>query len=167
MYPKQMREFCAWQRRYGDTSLLPTPVFFYGPQPQQEIAVEIDPGKTLLIALQSVTADGETAQKVQFELNGQSRSVRVTLAAAGAAAARPLADPGNPGHVAAPMPGAIVSVAVTKGQRVSAGSTLLALEAMKMETHVTADRDAEVEQVLVTPGDRVQAKELILVLRPL
>jgi pyruvate carboxylase len=65
------------------------------------------------------------------------------------------------------MPGAIVSVAVTKGQRVSAGSTLLALEAMKMETHVTADRDAEVEQVLVAPGDRVQAKELILVLRPL
>jgi pyruvate carboxylase len=50
---------------------------------------------------------------------------------------------------------------------VAAGSTLLALEAMKMETHVTADRDAEVEHVLVAPGDRVQAKELIVVLRPL
>jgi pyruvate carboxylase len=65
------------------------------------------------------------------------------------------------------MPGAIVSVAVAKGQRVSAGSTLLSLEAMKMETHVTADQDAEVEQVLVAPGDRVQAKELIVVLKPL
>ncbi|WP_375138796.1 pyruvate carboxylase [Piscinibacter defluvii] len=167
MYPKQMREFCAHQRRYGDTSQLPTPVFFYGPQPQQEIAVEIDPGKTLLVALQGVAPDGETAQKVQFELNGQSRTVRIALASAGAAASRPQADPGNPGHVAAPMPGAIVSVAVAKGQRVGAGSTLLALEAMKMETHVTADRDAEVEQVLVAPGDRVQAKELIVVLKPL
>jgi pyruvate carboxylase len=167
MYPKQMRELCAHQHRYGDTSLLPTPVFFYGAQPQQEIAIEIDPGKTLLVALQSLTSDGDTAQKVQFELNGQSRSVRVALTAAGTTAARPLADPGNPGHVAAPMPGAIVSVAVMTGQRVSAGSTLLALEAMKMETHVTADRDAEVEQVLVAPGDRVQAKELLLVLRPL
>ncbi len=166
MYPKQMREYCAHVRRFGDTSLLPTPVFFYGAQPLQEIAVEIDPGKTLLVALQSVAPDGETAQKVQFELNGQSRTVRVAVAGAGAAAARPQADPGNPGHVAAPMPGAIVSVAVAKGQRVSAGSTLLALEAMKMETHVTAERDAEVEQVLVAPGDRVQAKDLIVVLKP-
>ncbi|MBL8361555.1 MAG: pyruvate carboxylase [Rubrivivax sp.] len=166
MYPKPMRELCAHQRRWGDTSVLPTPVYLYGPQPQQEIAIEIDPGKTLLVALQSVAPDGETAQKVQFELNGQSRTVRVALATAGAASARPQADPGNPGHVAAPMPGAIVSVAVVPGQRVGAGSTLLALEAMKMETHVTADREAIVEQVLVAPGDRVQAKELLVVLKP-
>ena len=166
MYPKQMREFCEHQRRYGDTSVLPTPVFFYGAQPQQEIAVEIDPGKTLLVALQSVAAEGDAAHKVQFELNGQSRTVRVASSSAGAAQARPLADPTQPGHVAAPMPGAIVSVAVVAGQAVSAGSTLLALEAMKMETHVTADRDAVVEQVLVKPGDRVQAKELLVVLRP-
>ena len=63
------------------------------------------------------------------------------------------------------MPGAIVNVAVAVGQRVGAGSTLLALEAMKMETHVTADRDAEVEAVLVAAGDRVQAKELLMVLK--
>jgi len=167
MYPKLMRDFCAHQRLYGDTSLLPTPVFFYGAQLQQEIAVEIDAGKSLLVALQSVTADGDTAHKVQFELNGQSRTVRVQAAeAAGGAKARPLADPANPGHVAAPMPGAIVSVAVAPGQTVTAGATLLALEAMKMETHVTAERDAVVEAVLVAPGDRVNAKELLLILKP-
>jgi pyruvate carboxylase len=65
------------------------------------------------------------------------------------------------------MPGAIVNVAVAPGQRVSAGSTLLSLEAMKMETHVAADRDAEVEAVHVAPGNRVQAKDLLIVLRPL
>ena len=78
---------------------------------------------------------------------------------------RPLAEIGNPWHVAAPMPGAIVNVAVAPGQRVGPGSTLLSLEAMKMETHVAADRDAEVEAVHVVPGDRVQAKELLIVLR--
>ena len=103
---------------------------------------------------------------MQFELNGQSRTVRVTCPDAGKGVpGRPLADPTNPWHVAAPMPGAIVNVAVTPGQRVNAGSTLLALEAMKMETHVTADREAEVEAVLVAAGDRVQAKELLIVLR--
>jgi pyruvate carboxylase len=167
MYPKQMREFCEHQRRFGDTSQLPTPVFFYGPQLQEEIAVEIDPGKTLLVALQSVSPDGESAQKVQFELNGQSRTVRVhSTGAAGSVQARPLADPSNPAHVAAPMPGAVVNVAVAVGQRVSAGSTLLGLEAMKMETHVLAERDGEVAQVLVKPGERVQAKELLIVMRP-
>jgi pyruvate carboxylase len=168
MYPKVMRDFCAHNSQYGDTSMLPTPVFFYGAQPQQELAVEIDPGKTLLVALQSIAADGEAAQKVQFELNGQSRTVRVLRPGAGdAARGRPVADPANPWQVAAPMPGGIVSVAVQPGQRVSAGSTLLALEAMKMETHVTADRDAEVQSVHVAPGDRVQAKDLLVVLRPL
>ncbi len=168
MYPKVMREFCAHTRAHGDTSVLPTPVFFYGPQLQQEMALEIDPGKTLLVALQSITPDGEAAQKVQFELNGQSRTVRVIRPDAGEAArGRPVADPANPWHVAAPMPGGIVSVAVTVGQHVNAGSTLLSLEAMKMETHVAADRDAEVEAVHVAPGDRVQAKDLLILLRPL
>jgi pyruvate carboxylase len=120
------------------------------------------------VALQSIAAEGEPAHKVQFELNGQSRTVRVAAAnAAAAESARPLAEPGNPWHVAAPMPGAIVNVAVVVvvGQRVNAGSTLLSLEAMKRETHVAADRDAEVEAVYVVAGDRVQAKELLVVLR--
>jgi pyruvate carboxylase len=167
MYPKLMRDFCAHTRQYGDTSILPTPVVFYGAQPQQELALEIDPGKTLLVALQTVTADGSGARKVQFELNGQSRTMRVVAAdAAAAATQRRTAEPGNPWHVGAPMPGGIVSVAVKPGQHVSAGSTLLALEAMKMETHVAAERDAEVEAVLVAPGDRVMAKDLLVVLRP-
>jgi len=166
MYPKVAREYHEHLRRYGDVSMLPTPVFFYGPQPQQEIAVEIDPGKSLLVMLQSVAADGDTAHKVQFELNGQARTVRVPRAGIQAAAARPMAEPGNPWQVAAPMPGAIVSVAVAPGQRVAPGDTLLALEAMKMETHVAADRDAVVEAVHVKPGERVQAKELLIVLRP-
>jgi pyruvate carboxylase len=166
MYPKDMRDYCAHVLENGDTSVLPTPVFFYGPQLQQELALEIDPGKTLLVALQSIAADGDAAHKVQFELNGQSRTVRVAAAnAAAEEGARPLAEPGNPWHVAAPMPGAIVNVAVVVGQRVNAGSTLLSLEAMKMETHVAADRDAEVEAVYVVSGDRVQAKDLLVVLR--
>lgn len=76
--------------------------------------------------------------------------MRVALATEGGAAAG--ADPGTPGYVAAPMPWAIVSIAVAKGQRVGAGSTLLALEWMKMEAHVTADDGAEVQQLLVAPA---------------
>ena len=63
------------------------------------------------------------------------------------------------------MPGAIVTVAVSAGQHVQAGATLLSLEAMKMETHMTAERDGVIERVLVKAGDRVQAKDLLAIWR--
>ncbi len=64
------------------------------------------------------------------------------------------------------MPGSIVTVAVQPGQRVAAGTTLLALEAMKMETHIAADRDCEIAVVHVKQGDRVAAKDLLIELKP-
>ncbi|WP_043421236.1 pyruvate carboxylase [Cupriavidus basilensis] len=167
MYPKVAKAYFEHRRNYGDTSALPTPAFFYGLQPQQEIGVDIAPGKTLLIALQSVQPDKEEGIfKVQFELNGQSRMARIEKRGAQRTAqARALADAANPLHVAAPMPGAVVTVAVKAGQRVSAGSTLVSLEAMKMETHLAAEFDCEIEAVHVAPGDRVAAKDLLIVLR--
>jgi pyruvate carboxylase len=164
MYPKVAREFHQHIVQHGDVSVLPTPTFFYGMKPGDEVALEIDPGKTLLVSLQSIHEDEAAgAAKVQFELNGQSRMASVARAGAAAAAKREVAEAGNPLHVGAPMPGAIVTVAVAVGQHVQAGATLLSLEAMKMETHITAEREGVVESVLVKPGDRVQAKDLLIV----
>jgi pyruvate carboxylase len=165
MYPKVAREFHQHVQKHGDTSVLPTPTFFYGLRLQDEVALEIDPGKTLLVSLQGIHDDEAAgAAKVQFELNGQSRTVHVARAgAANAQTQRETAEPGNPRHVGAPMPGAIVTVAVQAGQHLQAGATLVSLEAMKMETHITAEREGVVERVLVKPGDRVQAKDLLMV----
>lgn len=167
MYPKVTTDYFAHRRLYGDTSTVPTPAFFYGMQPQQEIAVDIAPGKTLLVALQGINPDREEGVfKVQFELNGQSRTARTEKhGVARSAQARPQAEAGNPLHVAAPMPGSVVTVAVKAGQKVSAGSTLVSIEAMKMETHIAAEHDCEVEAVYAAPGDRVLAKDLLILLK--
>ncbi|MBP0590677.1 pyruvate carboxylase [Paraburkholderia sp. LEh10] len=170
MYPKQTVDYHAHLRAYSDTSVLPTPAFLYGLQPQEEVAVDIDAGKTLLVSLQGQNADAEEGMvKVQFELNGQSRTAvvekRSAVHAGPARKGRPVADPANAQHVAAPMPGSVVTVAVRPGQRVSAGSTLVALEAMKMETHIAAERDCEIAAVHVQPGDRVAAKDLLIELK--
>ncbi len=91
--------------------------------------------------------------RVFFELNGQPRVIRVPNRAVKAkTAAKPKAADGNPGHVGAPMPGSIASVAVTLGQKVNAGDLLLTIEAMKMETGLHADRAATVKAVHVIPG---------------
>ncbi|KHK55801.1 pyruvate carboxylase [Ralstonia sp. A12] len=170
MYPRQTVDYFAHVRAYSDTSIVPTAAYLYGLLPQQEVAIDIAPGKTLLVSLQGQHDDAEEGMvKVQFELNGQSRTALVEQRSAAQASkvrrSQPVADPTNPLHVAAPMPGSVVTVAVTPGQRVSAGTTLLALEAMKMETHITAERNCEIAAVHVQVGDRVAAKDLLIELK--
>ncbi|HEX5801818.1 MAG TPA: biotin/lipoyl-containing protein, partial [Azospira sp.] len=165
MYPKVFRDYAEHRRHYGDVSLIPTSPFFYGLKDREEIAVDIDKGKTLIIRQtgRSDTVDEEGKVKVFFELNGQPRTVRVPKAGLAATGrARPKADEGNAGHVGAPMPGAVVTVAAKAGQKVKKGDPLLSIEAMKMETMLTAERDATVRAVHVKPGDAVNAKDLLL-----
>ena len=165
MYPKVFADYAEHMRHYGDVSVLPTSVFFYGLHEKDEIAVEIDKGKTLVIRLTGRTqVDEEGEVRLFFELNGQPRPMRIAKAGvASARKAHPKADEGNPAHVAAPMPGAVTVVAVKPGQKVNRGSPLLSIEAMKMETAIRADCDATVARVLVSPGDRVEAKDLLVV----
>ena len=167
MYPKVFRDFVQHRLQYGDVSVLPTPVFFYGLQEGQEISVDIDRGKTLVIRLLGMTEmPGEGQVKLFFELNGQPRSIRIDKAGAVAAAAQPKAEEGNACHIGAPMPGMIVTVAVAEGKKVSKGDPLVSLEAMKMETMIRAERDAIVRRVLVKPGMVVGAKDLMIELAP-
>jgi pyruvate carboxylase len=165
MYPKVFRDYAEHRRHYSDVSLLPTSPFFYGLKDREEIGVDIDKGKTLIIRQtgRSDTVDEEGKVKVFFELNGQPRTVRVAKAGLAASGrSRPKAEEGNAAHVGAPMPGAVVTVAVKAGQKVKKGDPLLSIEAMKMETMLTAERDANVLTVHVKPGDAVNAKDLLL-----
>jgi len=163
MYPKVFADFAAHHRQYGDVSVLPTPTYFYGMAEREEIAVDIDPGKTLVIRLQGTApAEEEGLTKVFFELNGQPRTLRIERAGAARAAKRPQAQPGNAGHVAAPMPGMIHTVAVKVGQRIKGGDPLVSIEAMKMETQIRAERDGTVAAVHVKSGDTVAAHDLLL-----
>jgi pyruvate carboxylase len=163
MYPKVYKEYAAHVFRYGDVSGLPTPVFFYGMKEQQEIAVDLEAGKTLLIRLQGRTEILEEGEdKLFFELNGQARVIRMPKADAKAKAALPKAEDGNPKQIGAPMPGMVVAVAVKAGQKVEKGDALISIEAMKMETQIRADFPATVKRVLVSSGTNVTAKDLIV-----
>ena len=166
MYPKVFAEFSATVRRFGPVSVLPTPVFFYGMQPNDEIAIEIEPGKTLVLLLVTIGETDEEGQvKVFFELNGQQRIIKVqNRSAAVTKVARRKAEDGNDSHVAAPMPGAVSTIAVQKGQQVKAGDIVATLEAMKMETSLHAARDGKVAEILVAPGQQIDARDLLMVI---
>ncbi len=164
MYPKVFLDYMGRHRIYGPVRSLPTRTFFYGMEPGEEITAEIDPGKTLEIRLQALgETDDQGEVKVFFELNGQPRVIRVPNRLIKATtAARPKADPANPAHIGAPMPGVVASVAVTQGQTVATGDLLLTIEAMKMETGIHAETNGVVKALHVTPGAQIDAKDLLV-----
>jgi pyruvate carboxylase len=164
LYPRVFPEFAAHQQKYSDTSVLPTQVFFYGMAPGEEVAVEIEPGKTLIIKFLTVGDPHEDGTRAVFyELNGQPREVLVMDRSLGdKVQGRRKAEVNNPKHVGAPMPGLVVRVTVAAGEQVAAGQKLVTLEAMKMETTVFAEKGGQVAEVLVKPGTQVDAGDLLL-----
>jgi pyruvate carboxylase len=167
MYPRVWLDYARERALYGDPSILPTPVFFYGMEPGQEISVNLERGKTLIVRyLASSEPHEDGTRTVFFELNGQPRSVRVPDRSQVARRAPPRkSDPEAPGEVGAPMPGVVASVAVKPGTSVAQGDLLVTLEAMKMETAVRAAREGTVAEVFVRPGQSVEARDLLVILR--
>ncbi|MDU8944821.1 pyruvate carboxylase [Ovoidimarina sediminis] len=164
MYPKVFTDYAKRHSIYGPVRTLRTSTFFYGMRPGDEISPEIDPGVRLEIRCQAIAetnAEGEA--KVFFEINGQPRVIRILdKKAASAVETRPKADPGNPAHIGAPMPGVVATVAAQAGKTVTEGELLLTIEAMKMETGIHADRDGTVKTVHVAPGAQIDAKDLLI-----
>ncbi len=165
MYPKVFTDYAADRAAYGDVSRLPSAVFWYGMKSGQEINIDLERGKTLIVRFITTSdANEDGTRTVFFELNGEPRHIRV--ADRSQVAKRPAqrkVEPGNPAHVGAPMPGTIATVAVRVGQSLARGDVLLTLEAMKMETTVRAERDGVVKEILARPGSQVDAKDLLVV----
>ncbi len=163
MYPEVFLKFADFRHSYGDISVLPTPAYYYGLQQNEEIHVGLEEGKMLFVTLLNLTEpDTHGHRTVIFELNGYPRHTTVLdRSLARAIVSKPKADPADPTHVGAPMPGMVASIAVNPGQQVKEGETLLTLEAMKMFAAITAPRAGVVEEVGVKVGDSVEAKDLL------
>jgi pyruvate carboxylase len=135
-------------------------------QTGEEVNVELEPGKTLVVRFLTVGEPHEDGTRtVFFELNGQPREVRVVdRSLEGNLHKQPKADPDNAKHVGAPMPGKISTITVKPGQPVKEGEKLLSIEAMKMETAVYAPRNAKVASIEVKLGTTVTAGDLLVIL---
>lgn len=167
MYPEVFTNFDKHRLDYSDVSVLPTPAFFYGLQMRQEISVTIEPGKTLIIRLVNVSDPEKDGRRtVTVELNGMTRETFIAdKQLAPKAKLRPKADLKNARQVPAPIPGLIASIAVSVGHKVSKGDKLLMLEAMKMQTTVSAPLDGVVDEIHVGLNDTVESKDLLVTLR--
>jgi pyruvate carboxylase len=168
MYPEVFMAYAKIEGSYGDLSVLPTPAFFYGMRPGDEITVDLEEGKTLFIRLMNVRpVDAEGKRVVSFELNGMSRQISVVdRSVQPKVKPRSKADANDPTQVGAPIPGVITALPVSVGSVVKKGEKLLSLEAMKMQTTVYAPADGVIAEVAVRVGDTVEAKDILCKLKP-
>ncbi|TCP30504.1 pyruvate carboxylase [Scopulibacillus darangshiensis] len=164
LYPKVFLDYHQSTETYGDVSVLDTPIFFYGLRLGEEVAVEIEEGKTLIVKLVSLgEAQRDGKRTVYFELNGQPREVVIIdKNIETTEVLKPKVDPANPNQLGASMPGTVIKVLVEKGKKVQKGDHLIITEAMKMETTVQAPFAGTVKQVHVQENDAIQSGDLLI-----
>ena len=165
MYPKVYEQYRKVVEKYGDLSVLPTKAFLAPPTIGEEVHVEIEQGKTLIIKLLAISdlSKSHGTREVYFELNGEMRKVTIEdKTAAIETVTRAKADGHNPNEVGAPMAGVVVEVRVKHGTEVKKGDPLAVLSAMKMEMVISAPVSGRVGEVFVNEGDSVDMGDLLV-----
>ncbi|MBO2447255.1 pyruvate carboxylase [Actinomadura barringtoniae] len=163
LFPGPAKDYREARAAYGDLSLLPTSAFLYGLRTGQEFSFDLEPGVRVLASLEAVgEIDEAGVRQVICNVNGQLRTLSVRDKSV-ASDAPPVerADPGDPGHVAAPFDGS-VTLRVAKGDQVAAGDVVATIEAMKMEASITAPVAGTVARLAVPVATQVQAGDLLL-----
>lgn len=162
MYPKVFEAFQKSVETYGDLSVLPTRYFLKPLDVNEEMVVDIEQGKTLIIKLLAVSEISKQTgtREVFFELNGEMRSVTIddkTISIE--SKTRPKAT--QPNDIGAPMAGVVLEIRVKKDQEVKKGDPVAVLSAMKMEMVISAPVSGKVGDLEIKEGDSVDSGDLI------
>jgi len=164
LYPKVFLDYIKTVEQFGDVSVLDTPTFIYGMRLGEEVEIEIETGKTLIVKLVSIgQPQPDGTRVVYFELNGQPREVIIKdESIKSTVVSKVKADPHNESHIGASMPGTVIKIVVNKGEKVKKGDHLMITEAMKMETTVQAPFSGVIKDIYVGSGEAIQTGDLLI-----
>jgi len=163
LFPGPTQEFTDVRDTYGDVSVITTRDYLYGLRPGEESVVEVGPGVSLYVSLETISEPDERGMRtVMASLNGQMRpvtvrdsSIKVTLTQT------EKADPDNPRHIAAPFSG-VVTLGVEVGESVSPGMVVATIEAMKMEAAISASIVGVIQRLAIPRTQQVEAGDLLM-----
>ena len=166
LYPKVFEQFYNHQLKFGDTSKLPSPAFFYGLQFNEEIQVNISKGKTILIQYLNTNAPRSSGNRlVFFRINGVVRSVLIKDQSIDNTVAKHI-KVSHANHVGSPLQGSLSKVIVKEGDTVEVDTPLFIIEAMKMESTITAPLAGIVKKVYLKEKVLVEQDDLIIEIDP-
>ncbi len=164
MFPKVYEEYYDYQHVYGEVSNIPTPYFFYPLKNNEELLIELGKGKTIHVRLIYVSdADDAGMRTVSFELNGYNRTIKVKdNSVQSLKPQHKKVSSGNQNEIGAPLQGKLSVVLVKEGDVVKAGTALFVIEAMKMESTVSAPKDGTIKQVHIVAGIMVDQNDMVI-----
>ncbi len=169
LYPKVFEEYLKFIEKNGDLSKMNSVVFFHGISEGDMMDVTVDEGRVLTVkTLEIGKMTDYGTRRVVFEVNGNRREIEIKDNASRVVEEREtvqMADPENPLHIGSPIPGTVTKILVKANDEVSANQAVAIIEAMKMETVVTAAGDGVVEAIQIKELTPLKAGELIMTLR--
>ena len=165
LYPKVYDEYYKFNEFYGSVESIPTPEFFYGLKENEEVLVEIGPGKNIIVNLVYVSEPDERGSRtVFFKLNGQSRAIEVKdKSVKSSRAINKKAESSN--EIGSPLQGKVSKVLVKEGDKVKKDDSLFVIEAMKMETTVASPISGKVKKIHLNDGEMVESNDLVVELQ--
>ncbi|MHB1490262.1 MAG: biotin/lipoyl-containing protein, partial [Cellulomonas sp.] len=165
LFPGPTKDYETSRTSYGHVSVLSTIGYLHGMSPGEEIEIELERGVRLLVGLEAIGEPDERGLRtVMFTMNGQLRPIQVRDRAIDVdVSASEKADPGHPGHIAAPFAGAVTPV-VQEGQAVQAGQVVATVEAMKMEAAITTSVGGRVQRVAIGAVQQLEGGDLVMII---
>lgn len=166
LYPKVFEDAHQNYKLYGNLALIPTKNFFYGMKLREEALIELEPGKTIIVKLLSVSTPNEEGIRIVFfKVNGENRYVEVVDKSMEIKNEKnKQAEEENPNEIGAPLQGLLYKVLVKRGQKVKKNEPLFIIEAMKMETTVTAFKDCKIKSIHLPSGIMAMKNDLVMTL---
>ena len=166
LYPKVFEQAHENYKTYGNLALVPTKNFFYGMSLREEILIELEPGKTVIIKLLSIGIPNEEGMRtVFFKVNGENRFVDILDTSLNIKVeTNTKVDPADENQIGAPLQGSLYKVLVKKGQEIKENDPLFIIEAMKMETTVVAYKSGTIQSVTLKEGKMVKQNDLVVTL---
>jgi pyruvate carboxylase len=164
LYPKVFEKAHENYKEYGNIALIPTKDFFYGMKLQEETLVTLEPGKTIIVKLLSVSIpNNEGVRTVFFKVNGENRFVDIFDESLNIIKVENVkVDHDDINQIGAPLQGSLYKVLVKKGTMVKENDPLFVIEAMKMETTVTAHKAGKIKSVALDEGSMVKQDDLVV-----
>ena len=162
LYPKVFTNFHEHYENYGAVRHIPSAAFFFGLKPNEEIFIEIEQGKNILVRFINRTAPNKNGMSTAyFKLNGQTRSVEIKdLSVKTEIIVHQKAVADN--EVGAPLQGSLSKVLVKKGDKVAVNTPLFIIEAMKMESTITSPVAGVVKKIYLSEKTMVEQDDLVV-----
>ena len=162
MYPKVYQDFYQHQQDYGDISTLPSTAFIYALKHREEVRVEIATGKIIIIKLLYISdADEGGIRTVTFNLNGQTRSITIRDDSV-VSTKKTNRKAVEENEIGTPILGRLSQITVKKGDVIEKNTPLFVIEAMKMESTMTAPFAGVVRKVHLDEGEILEQGDLVI-----